>query len=293
MIVITTPTGQIGHQVLNNLLAYDEPIRVIVRDASHLSAHVRRRVEIVQGSHGDLNTVTRAFAGADSVFWLIPPNFHVDNVEGYYLDFTRPACEAIKSQGVKRVVAVSTLGRGIANAGHLSAALAMDKLIKSTGVDYRALRPPFFMENLLRDSEAIKSEGIFFLASAADRTLPLCATRDIAAMAARLLLDHSWCGQDGVPLVSPDDLSPNDIAQVMSQVLQRPVRYQQISIEAYKASMLQYGASEASAQGLADMAAAQNQGFYDNEPLTTRSTTGFRQWCEEVLRPAVLGRASL
>jgi len=66
MIVVTAPTGLIGHQVLNNLLESDEPIRVIARDPSRLPAHTRERVEVVPGSHGDLDVVTRAFAGADS-----------------------------------------------------------------------------------------------------------------------------------------------------------------------------------------------------------------------------------
>jgi uncharacterized protein YbjT (DUF2867 family) len=68
MIVVTTPTGLIGHQVLNSLLASSEPIRVIVRDPSRLPAHIRERVEVVQGSHGDLDVVNQAFAGAHSVF---------------------------------------------------------------------------------------------------------------------------------------------------------------------------------------------------------------------------------
>lgn len=74
MIVVTTPTGLIGHQVLNNLSACSEPIRVIVRDPSRLPAHTRERVEVVQGSHGDLDVVNQAFAGAHSVFWLVPPD---------------------------------------------------------------------------------------------------------------------------------------------------------------------------------------------------------------------------
>nr|WP_220199594.1 hypothetical protein [Ktedonospora formicarum] len=39
MIVVTTPTGQFGHQVLNNLPNSNESIRVIVRDPSRLPAH--------------------------------------------------------------------------------------------------------------------------------------------------------------------------------------------------------------------------------------------------------------
>jgi uncharacterized protein YbjT (DUF2867 family) len=288
MIVITTPTGQIGHQVLGHILNSEEAIRVIARDPSRLSVHVRERVEVVQGSHDDIDVVAEAFAGADCVFWVVPPDAHAESVKGHYLDFAEPAREAIRSQGVERVVAVSTLGRG-ENAGHLSAALAAEELFESTGVGYRVLRMPFFMENFLNQVEGIKIQGMFFLANAGDRKLTTVATRDVAAEAAKLLLDDSWSGQDSVPVLSPDHLSPNDMAQTLSEVLERPVRFQQVSGDAYKATLMQHGMSEAWAQGLVDMAAAQNHGFYDAEPGTaSASPTSFRQWCEEVLKPAVL-----
>src|SRR5262249_45310924 len=132
MIVVTTPTGQIGRQVLDNILDTEETIRVIARDPSRLSPRVRERVEVVRGAHGDPDVVAKAFADADSVFWLVPPDHRAESVVGHLLDFTRPACEAIKSQGVKQVVGISTLGHGVAeNAGQVSAALAMDELIES------------------------------------------------------------------------------------------------------------------------------------------------------------------
>jgi hypothetical protein len=74
----------------------------------------------------------------------------------------------------------------------------MDELIESTGVSYRALAMPFFMENLLSQAGAIKSQGMFFLPSSGDRTLATVATRDIAAVAARLLLDDSWSSRAGL-----------------------------------------------------------------------------------------------
>lgn len=40
MIVITTPTGDIGGHVLSKLAATDEPLRVIVRDPSKLLEQV-------------------------------------------------------------------------------------------------------------------------------------------------------------------------------------------------------------------------------------------------------------
>ena len=53
MIVITTPTGLIGHQVLERVLEADEPVRVIVRDPSRLPPQALERVEVIEGSHGD------------------------------------------------------------------------------------------------------------------------------------------------------------------------------------------------------------------------------------------------
>jgi uncharacterized protein YbjT (DUF2867 family) len=150
MIVITTPTGQIGHQILNNILGSGKSIRVIARDPSRLDPKIRERVEVVQGSHDDINVVTKAFAGAESVFWLVPPNLPVKDAKQYYLDFTRPACEAIKSQGIKCVVGISSLGRKVAeNIGLVGAAYVMDELIESTGVSYRALQMPAFMDDIL------------------------------------------------------------------------------------------------------------------------------------------------
>jgi uncharacterized protein YbjT (DUF2867 family) len=293
MIVVTTPTGLIGHQVLNNLLESDEPIRVIARGPSRLPAHTRERVEVVPGSHGDLDVVTRAFAGADSVFWLVPPDPHAESVESAYVDFTRPACEAFKSQGVRRVVGVSALGRGTpwaASAGLVTASLAMDDLIASTGVSYRALTNPSFMDNLLRQVESIKNQGMFFLPISGDLKQPSCATRDTAAVAAKLLLDHSWGGVASRPVLGPEDLSYHDMAQIMSEVLGKPVRFQQLTGEAYKTRLLSRGMSEAMAQGNLDMWVAYNQGLDTAEPRTPESTTptSFRQWCEEVLKPAVL-----
>jgi uncharacterized protein YbjT (DUF2867 family) len=212
-------------------------------------------------------------------------------VEAAYVDFTRPACDAIKSEGVKRVVGVSALGRGVAkNAGNVSASLKMDDLIASTGVSYRALTMPSFMDNILRQVESIKSQGVFFLPISGDRKVPTCATRDIAAVAADLLLDHSWSGQESVPVLGPEDLSFNDMTQIMSEVLGRPVRFQQISGEAYKARLIENGMSEAMAQGMLDMAVAKDNGLDNAEPRTPQSTTptSFRQWCEDVLKPAVL-----
>jgi uncharacterized protein YbjT (DUF2867 family) len=292
MIVVTAPTGDIGHQVLANLLERGASIRVIARDPSGIPEQMRKRVEVVHGSHGDIDIVNRAFAGADAVFWLCPPDSKAKSVEAAYVDFTRPACEAFKSKGVKRVVCIAPLGRESPagkHAGHVTASLAMDDLIMSTGVAFRALTMPSFMDNILMQLQPITTKGVFFSPIDGDRKLPACATRDIAASAAKLLLDAFWSGQGHLAVLGPEDLSFNDMAQIMTEVLGKPIHFLRITFEAYKARFIELGMSEAMAQGMTDMARAKNEGIDNAEPRTPGNTTPttFRQWCEEKLKPAL------
>jgi uncharacterized protein YbjT (DUF2867 family) len=184
------------------------------------------------------------------------------------------------------------LGRGTpwaAQAGFATASLAMDDLIAASGVAYRALTNPYFMEDTARQAESIKDQGLFSYPIAGDRKLPAVATRDIAAAASRLLLDARWSGAGEVPLLGPEDLSYNDMAEIMSQVLGKDVRFQQITFEAYKDRFIRLGMSDAMAQGYTDMARAKNEGLDNGVQRTPQNSTptSFRQWCEEVLKPAV------
>ena len=290
MITVTAPTSSIGRQVVDRLLDLETPLRVVARDPNRLPQAVRERAQIVEGSHGDSDVVAAAFDGADAVFWLVPPNPRADSVRAAYVDFTRPACDALRDGNVDRVVGISALGRGVTgNAGFVTASLEMDDLIAGTGVKYRALTMPSFMDNLLRQAEAINSRGVFFSPIAGDRKMPSCATRDIAAAATTLLIDDSWDDTASVPVLGPEDLSFNDMAAIMCEVLSRPVRFQQTDGAGYKANLVANGMSDAMAQGMLDMALAKNDGLDNAEPRTPAGTTPttFRQWCQDVLQPAL------
>ncbi|HEX2319451.1 MAG TPA: NAD(P)H-binding protein [Streptosporangiaceae bacterium] len=237
--------------------------------------------------------VDKAFAGADAVFWLTPPDPRAPSVDAAFVGFTRPAAEAFSTHRVGRVVGVSALGRGtpwVARAGYVTGSLAMDDLIASSGVAYRALTNPSFMDNTMRQTQSIVDRGVFFSPIAAERKLPTVPTRDIAATAARLLLDDGWNGVGEVPLLGPEDLSFTDMAEIISEVLDNEIRFQQTTFDAYKDRFLGFGMSEAMAQGMTDMAWAKNEGLDNAVERTPENSTptSFRQLCEDVLRPPLL-----
>ncbi|MEU8887603.1 NAD(P)H-binding protein [Streptomyces sp. NPDC048442] len=294
MIVVTAPTGNIGSQLLPLLLesTHEETLRVVVRDPARLPGDIRDRVEVIAGSHGDAEVVDRAFEGADAVFWLAPPDASL-TPEDAFPGFTRPAAKALAAHGVGHVVGISALGRGTAvanRAGLVTASLAADDLIAESGVAYRALANPSFFENLLEEAGTIREKGVFTDTADADHKVPRVAVADIAAVAAGLLLDRSWTGSDSVPVLGPQDLSPNDLARIMTAQFGRPVRYERQSLDALYAELVGYGLNEEFARGVVDMKRAKDEGLDAGVTRTpeTASPTSFEQWCARVLKPAVL-----
>ena len=290
MIAVTTPTGNIGHHVVRHLLDAGALLRVIVRDPARLPRAVRDRVEIVEGSHGDAAVVDRAFRGVDAVFWLCPPTPSATPAAAT-VDFARPGAEAMRRHGIGHIVAVTTLGRGTEwqdRAGNATGSIRMVDLLRGTGAAIRGLALPGFMDNALQQVAAIR-QGRMFGPLAPDRRLPLTATRDAGAVAARLLRDRSWTGQEDVPVLGPEELSYGDLAAIVSEVIGREVRYQQVPFDTFKAQLLARGLTDAFAQGYVDMLRAKNEGMDNVAPRSTAiiGPTRFRQWAEEELKPAI------
>ena len=292
MIVITTPTGNIGHHVARRLLDADETVRVIVRDAGKLPQAVRDRAEVIEGSHGDAAVADHAFEGARAVFWVAPPTPRETLAEAY-IDFTRPAADAIRRHGVPQVVVVTALGRGTKwqdEAGLVTASLRMVDLLTGTGAAVRGLAMPSFMDNALRQVDAIR-QGRMFGPLDPDMKTPYTATSDMGAAAARLLQDRSWSGHEDVPVLGPEDLSSNEIAAIVSKVVGHEVSYSHIPFDAFKAQLMQGGMSEPFAEGYVEMMRAKNDGMdnvAERSPDAVGPTT-FRLWAEAALKPAMHG----
>jgi len=295
MIVITTPTGNIGGQVLKKMLTTNETIRVIARDPSKVLSDAQQRVEIVRGSLDNTDIVAQAYHGADDLFFIVPPSMQYSDVDEYYLQFARITCHAIESQKIKRVVYISGTGLGYEKkAGPVSASYLVEKMLESTGTAVRVLHCGTFMENLLHSVPSILFKSQFATTVPADTACPWVATRDIANAAVQLLTDKTWNGVDSIGVLGPRDISYGEIAKVISEVVGRTISYQQIPDEALKATLLQYGATDAAAQGLIDIYTSMKNGVFNRISRTSESSspTSIRQWCEEVLNPALNAKSS-
>ncbi|MBX7483897.1 NAD(P)H-binding protein [Qipengyuania qiaonensis] len=286
MIVITAPTGDIGTRVTEHILESGKPFRVIARDPSKLPRQVRDSGDIVEGSHSDQETLERAFDGATRLFWLVPSDPTATDAEAAYVGFSAAAAKLLPSSGITHVVSISALGRGWPDdAGHASASIRMDDMLKATGVNYAALACASLMSNVARQADVIRETGAFYYPAPADLKLRHVAPEDIAKVSAGLLLDANWEGFYEVPMIGPEDLTFTTMTSILSEIVGREVNYFEISMADMKAIMLQNGASEGMAVAMIEMLKAKNSGLDQIAERTpadiANSPTSFRTWAEK------------
>src|SRR3984957_11614443 len=75
MYAVTGITGKVGGTVAQTLLAAGEKVRAVVRDEGKGRPWADKGCEVAIASIGDADALTAAFAGADGVFLLTPPNY--------------------------------------------------------------------------------------------------------------------------------------------------------------------------------------------------------------------------
>ena len=110
MYVVLGASGNTGHIVAKNLLARQQKVRVVGRNAAHLQPHAEQGAEIFIGDVTDASALTKAFHQADSAYVMIPPNVTSDDPLAYEERVSDAIAAAVKNAGVKNVVALSSIG---------------------------------------------------------------------------------------------------------------------------------------------------------------------------------------
>jgi len=288
-ISVTTPTGSIGRKVLAQLLAPEFSVRVIARDSSRLPETIREQVELVRGATEDAATLRRALDGVEALFWCVPPaSLHEVNVRAHYERFALAGCQAIREAGTPRVVTISAGGTVLGrSAGPISGLHAMEEILNQSGAAIRHLRCGWFMENFLRQAEWICGPGVFSYPLPGHIAIPMAAARDIADVALKWLVRRDWAGIKGVRVYGPEDLSFNQAAAIIERVLEKPVRYTEVSAEDYIRNMVRSGASVHHARSVAAMFAALGGGIPGAQTRTDESTTStsLAVWTQTELLP--------
>jgi uncharacterized protein YbjT (DUF2867 family) len=291
MYVVTGATGNTGRVVANRLLDAGKKVRVISRNKNHLKPLVDRGAEPFVGELSDGDGLTSAFAGAEAVYAMIPPNATSGDYRAEQRRVAEAIAGALAQSAVKHAVALSSIGADKdTGTGPVAGLHEFEKrLSQIEGLNVVYLRAGYFMENTLGQPAAIRAMGKMAGPLRGDLKLPFIATQDIGAAAAELLLRLGFSGKQPRELLGQRDLSYDETAQIIGNAIGKPdLEYIQLSGEQMKPVLVQAGMSPNIAGLILEMSEALNSGHMRPlEPRSSQNTTptSFETFVAEHFQP--------
>jgi uncharacterized protein YbjT (DUF2867 family) len=278
MILVTGATGNVGRQVVEQLVTAGEPVRA-------LSRHPERAgwPDEVEAVRGDLteDLPPEVFDGVRALY-LFPEPRRVEAVVG-----------AAAAAGVEHVVVLSSLAAGLEAVGGLEVLqrrhLVVEQAVEASAMSWTHLRPGMFMTNTLAWAEGIRTDGVV-REPYPDATAAPVHEADIAAVAVAALLDPVRHAGAAYALSGPEVLSQLDRVHVLAEVLGRPVRFEEQTRDQARAALLANPwMNESLADTLLDLLAgsradhvADGQGVLPTvQQVLDRPPLGFARWVED------------
>lgn len=276
--VITGGAGHISSPLAEKLLQQGHEVTVVGRHADKLQALVSKGAKAAVGSVEDAAFVKTAFAGADAVYAMIPPNFVAENFRHYQNTVARNYVEAIADNHIKKVVVLSSIGAHMGNGAGPVDGLAdfEDLLKKQQGIDVKFLRPSYFMYNLFAMIPMIKGMNIAggnF--GGGDEKLVLVHTSDIADAATEELLALNFTGYS-VRYIAGDEKTGTEIAAALGNAVGKPgLPWVVFSDEQSLEGIKQAGLKETMAEAYTTMGRALREGkmqedYWKNRPVLSK-----------------------
>ena len=298
MYVILGATGNTGSVVANRLLDRGKKVRVVGRHAKKLTAFASRGAEAFVANLSDAEALTHAFAGAEAVYAMIPPDLASDNYRAVQSVAVESIAKALEKSGVKHAVTLSSFGADKSDkTGPIAGLHGMEsRLNQIEGLNVLHLRAGYFMENLLAQAGAIQTFGMMAGPVEADVLLPMIATKDIGAAAAEVLLKLDFRGKHAQELQGQRDLNYTEAAKIIGEAIGKPgLEYVRLPDDQIIQAMGPMGISKNFAGLIIEMANAFNSGhikMLEQRSEKNTTPTSFATFVKEVFVTVYRGQAA-
>jgi uncharacterized protein YbjT (DUF2867 family) len=261
MFVIAPASSKTGRAVAELLLSQRQKVRAVVRAAAKVDGLEARGAEATIASLDDAHALGRALQGAAGLYTLLPEDPSIPDFHGYRRQMIDAVIAAVRASQVPHVVFLSAVaaslsgGNGPAKDLHYA-----EQALRSAAPKVSILRASYFQENVFGAVQAAKHDGIYphFFGSA-EFSFPTIATRDVARIAARLLVDPPLKSEI-IDLVGPS-YSARDMADQLGRALGKALRLVDIPPEAHVATLVAAGLPRPFAEALAEMFACVASGL--------------------------------
>lgn len=266
--VLTGSTGNITKPLAETLIAAGHQVTIISSNDSKKTAIERLGATAAVGSVLDPEFLTKAFADADAVYLMIPPDFTVTDWFGFQKEVAESFITAIQQSKVKNILQLSSIGAHMGiGAGPIDGLAYLEKRLESIdGINVMKLRPSYFYTNFYSTIDMIKHVGILGSNMGnGDQELVLTHPKDIADAAAKHLLALDFKGQNH-EYVSSDIRSLSEITRVLGTAIGKPeLPWIPFSDEDTFNGMTQSGLGEIFAKGYVQMGKSIREGLIQKD----------------------------
>mgnify|MGYP000267040279 CR=1 FL=1 len=256
---VTGAGGQLGGQVLDNLLAKGFPAKDIValtRDPAKLATYAAKGITVRPGDFDKPTELEASLKGVERLL-IIPGS---DLRPGIRTPQHQNAVKAAKAAGVKHVIYISTTG---AHRGQdlFTSHLETEQAIYASGLAWTILRMGMYYDNLWMGGIAYAlSQGVY--PATAPSGEGKVARSDVAAAAAALLVAQ---GHDGhlYHATGPASLTPAEVAKTIGDVFGKKVDAVTVTQEQYDGGLKAAGLPDFVVAAIGGIEAARAKGLLD------------------------------
>ncbi|MEO6218597.1 MAG: NmrA family NAD(P)-binding protein [Sphingomonas sp.] len=219
-ILVTAATGNVGSNIVEQLVKRGADVRALVRDPS--KASFPAGVDVVRGDMLDVDSLRSAVSGVSTLFLLnavVPDEFTQALIT---LNVAREA-------GIERIVYLSVIHSDrYVNVPHFAGKFGVERMIEQMGFNATILRPAYFMDNEITIKDVVTSYGIYPM-PIGEKGLAMVDARDVGEIAAIELIRREQSAVplplDYINLVGPDTLTGAGAAAVWTDVLGRTIAF--------------------------------------------------------------------
>lgn len=219
-VLVTTATGQIGSALVPMLADRGVTVRAMARRVPAPGA-VDARVDVVVADLDDPDSLRAALDGVDAVFLNTPSSARAAAQQIRAADLAAAA-------GVRRLVLLSQLAAAEDSpVRFLRWHAEVERHVQALPLEVVVLRPNLFMQGLLAIAPAVRRYGALG-APIGDARVSMIDTRDIAAVAATVLVDDGHTGAV-YTLTGPAAVTHAEAAAAIAAATGDPVGFRDLS----------------------------------------------------------------
>jgi len=261
-IVVTGSLGNISMPLAQQLIAKGHDVTVISSKNGKQQQIEALGAKAAIGAVEDAAFLKQAFAGADAVYGMTPPNFGATDMIAYYRNVAIAYAAAVKAAGVKHIVYLSSLGADLEKGtGIIVGSHQAEGILNALeGVAVTNLRPGYFYYNLYHFLGMIREQGIIGTNFGGDDKLVMVSPLDIADAAAEELTNAD--PQSKVRYIASDEYTCSQVAALIGKAIGKPdLQWLTFTNEQVKDFMLAQGRPKVVTDLLVELGAAIHTGL--------------------------------